>query len=193
MGKIGPETIISAAFIAQIAVLLIVLIGSLFRINPSDQGITWPSRKRLTNPNGLILGWLAGSTIITLLVLGLSDAFSAQWLPITRGLQFSGVPWEWAICTVWIWDISLLGSLVRYTGGAGSSPFTSLFFVFPTIAIFLHESGLRLIIYTALAVFFFSICIPDSSDEEPSSKLSFWLVSVASFVLTTAMGFFTRQ
>ena len=192
MGKIDPGTIIAAAFIAQIAILLIVLLGSLFRPNPSDQGVAWPSRKRQINPNGRIFGYLAGSTIITLLVLGLSDAFSALWLPITRGFQFSGFPWEWAILLVWILDISLLGSLVCYTGGALSSPFTSLFFVFPTIALFLHESGLRLILYTTLVVIIFTISILQTEEEKSRSTLSFWIVSVSSFVLTTGMGFFTR-
>jgi hypothetical protein len=188
--KISPGTIIAAAFITQIAVLLIVLLGSIFRPSGEDEDRSW---RRPSNPNGPIFGYLSGASIITLLILGMSDAFIAIWLPITRDVQLGGIPWETAILWVWILDILLLGLLVDYTGGCRTSPFTSLFFVFPTIALFLHESGLRLIIYTSLVVILFTINILKSREEDPPSILSFWLVSVASFVLTTTTGFITRQ
>jgi hypothetical protein len=188
LDKISPGTIIAAAIITQIAVLMIVLLGSIYRpINQIEY--SW---QRKSSPNGPIYGFLAGTAIISLLILGLTDAFTALWLPIMRDVQFVGIPWGKTILCVWILDILLLGKLVNFTGGSLTSPFTSLFFVFPTIAIFLHESGLRLILYTTLVVILFSFSFLKSKEENPTSKLSFWIVSVSSFILTTGMGYFTR-
>jgi hypothetical protein len=187
--RISPSTIIAAAIMTQIAVLLIVLHGSIYRLR-NEIEYSW---QRQSSPNGPIYGFLAGITIFSLLILGLSDAFVALWLPIIKDAQFVGIPLGYAILSVWILDILFLGYLVIYTGGSRSSPFTSLFFVFPTIALFLHESGIRLVLYTTLVIILFTVSLVNSREENPISKLSLWIVSVESFILTTAIGFFTRQ
>ncbi len=109
-----------------------------------------------------------------------------------KEIPFHGIEWQQAILGVWILDILLLAILVDFTGGSHSSPFTSLFFVFPTIALFLHESGWRLVLYTGLVALLFSVSFRKPAEPDPSTMFSYWFVSVASFILTTAIGFVTR-
>jgi hypothetical protein len=190
MSKIGPGNIIPAAVITHFAVLAIVLIGTLTRPRISEEDRIW-DRTRQFSKKGPIFEFLAGTAIVSFLIFGVTDVYSALWVPLLRDVQFSGIPSGTTLYWVWLFDIFLLGILVLYTGGSRTSPFTPLFFVFPTLAIFLHESGSRLIQYTALVAFLFTVSIK-SKEEDPPSKLSFWFVSVLSFLLTVATGFFTR-
>lgn len=189
MSRISPGNIIAAAFLAQIAVTLIVSLGTALR---QAENRIWTSRASQVNENGPIYKFLAIAAVITLLLLSLTDAFSPLWVPTMRDFQYGGIPWGSAILWVWISDILLIGWLVGYTGGSRTSPFTPLFFVFPTIALFLHEPGWRIFLYAALVVNLFTFCLFIPVNEDQQNKSSFWLVSAASFALTTATGFFTR-
>lgn len=188
---VSAKNIVAAALITQLAVLFIVILGAIFRPTIDDNDRIWDRTRRFSK-NGPIFTCVALASIPSLFSIVFTDAFSVLWVPMVRDIQFRGFPWENTILAVWIFDIILLGVLIYYTGGSRTSPFTSLFFVFPTIALFLHEAGWRLFLYSILVVFLFTFNIIIPREEDPPSIMSFWLVTVVSFALTTGMGYSTR-
>ena len=189
LSAISPESIIAAALITQVSVLAIVFLGAL-SLRLSEVPGYLPVDQPRSNQ---IFVFTLGVAVFSVAILCLSNAYSEMWLPAMKLMSFSGIPWERSILTVWITDLILLGFLVRHTGGGLSSPFTSLFFVFPTIALFLHESGHRIFLYTGLSIVLFTMTLVSNEEDSNSThRFCFWLVSVSCFVLTTAVGFVTR-
>jgi hypothetical protein len=188
-----PESVIAAAVITQICVLGIVFLGAYFR-----RRFERPSYFLLNNN---IFMYELAVALITMLIFFLSNAFSVFWVPVAKDLSFNGIiQWDSSILLVWIIDILSLSELVNYTGGSSSSPFTPLFFVFPTIALFLHEPIWRVILYAGLVFVLFTYRVwiyyghrERYNLEETISKFPLCFVSVASFVLTTAIGVWTRK
>jgi hypothetical protein len=128
----------------------------------------------------------------------MSDVFTALWGPLLGSL--SGViDWEFAMLAFFLANLGLSTFLVFWTGGSHRSPFQSLYFLMPTLAIFLREGAGRVWLYTVLVVTSYSVCMvaPDrvlarrSRDHEPPLWAS-WLVTIASFLIAVVVGLATR-
>jgi hypothetical protein len=186
---ISPGNIVSAALLTQLSVIVIVFVGTLFRgdYESADYLIFERSQTKV------IFGYTLLMAILTISIIVFTDASSATWRVMMRDVQFNGIAWQSAILGVWILDIVTLAILVGYTGGAASSPFTSLYFVFPTIALFLHEPRGHVIAYTFLVIFLYSFTlIPHGGDSRRDATISQWIVSISCFALTVWIGMFTR-
>jgi hypothetical protein len=189
MAEITPNAIVLATIIMQASVLLIVYIGA--RILKIDEP---PPEPGCAPKTPLIFELTAALAIVSIIFIGLTDTLSGLWRPIADTMPFRGIPWEGVLLTIWIVDIFLLAGLTWHTWGSHLSPFSSLYFVFPTIALFLHEPRQRVILYTGLVIALYSITSTKKPEEEiQTTRLCFWFVTVACFVLTTGMGIMTRR
>lgn len=193
---VSPESIIHAALLTQIFVLGIVFVGAVLLKQNETPGYL-PIDQPITTS---IFVLTLGNAIISLLLLCLSNAYSTLWMPLAREMSFTGIRWQTSLLAVWVIDIFFVSYVAKKTGGSRSSPFAALFFVFPTIALFLHEPGWRLFLYTGLVVVLFSLAniFPDEGEQQERisdqmNQLCFWFVSVAAFILTTTIGFVTRE
>lgn len=188
----NPESVVGAALITQVAVIFVVFVGALLLRRGEE-----PGYRLIDVPkSSTIFRYLLGLGLLTLIILCFSDAFSNIWRPFA-GVPFFGImTWKTALFATWLIDILSVGALVAFTGGSRRSPFLATLFVFPTIALFLHESGSHLIDYTGIATVLYSLFLfPwfDGSDNIRENTECVWWVTVCCFVLTTGLGFITRQ
>jgi len=178
-----PTNITGAALIAQFSILVILAVGSAFLAFDLDERVK-------TIPFILVLA------LISFGVLFFSDEFSKLWSPLFGGTNFSGIKWSTAIFIVFIINIVVLSILVAFTGGSMASPFTPVYFMLPALAIFLREPAIRVIIYLAAVILFFSYnfryIAARSMDNTVMKVRAYWVVSIACFVLTTYVGYITR-
>jgi hypothetical protein len=95
--------------------------------------------------------------LVTIGLLVFSDEYSGTWRPLFGEALNAGVPWSAALLLVFLLDIGWVSILVVATGGSVISPFGSLFFLVPPLAIFLRESLGRIVLYLALVTVSFTI------------------------------------
>ena len=96
---------------------------------------------------------------------------------------------------VFILDIVVLTIFVIGTGGGKNSPFQPIYFLLPTLAIFLHAPVGRVVTYLVLVCVAFSISMLSDVDVNRDEEWPgvYWFVSLASFILGTTIGLITRQ
>jgi hypothetical protein len=134
-GEIGPLNLISGAMIAQFSLMIILFISELCVRSHQDPIFD------------LVTIFLI--SIISLALLGMSDVFTGVWGPLFGGLS-GWIEWKSSMFYFFLLDISLASFLVFITGGSDRSPYQSIYFLIPTLAIFLRESVKHVIIYTIL-------------------------------------------
>lgn len=185
--------------IAQVSMLGIMSIGAYLIRHTIDNPRHTGRPRFLTSP------WILALALLSVGMLVTSDAFSGVWAPLLNYPVGSLMSWSTALFWVFILDIVVQTILVVGTGGGRDSPFQPIYFLLPTLAIFLHEPDGRVVTYLALVAVSFSISMAYMSpismvqamemdrDEEFRWRRAYWFVSLASFVLATSIGLMTRQ
>lgn len=189
---VGPVNVVGGAMIAQVSMLAIMFVGGLI-VRRSDMDTHLTRRPSLSYHAWLILAL----ALISVGILGTSDVFSAVWAPLLQ----RPVGWFTSASTALLWvfllDIIVLTVLVFATGGGQDSPFQPIYFLLPTLAIFLREPSGRVVTYLVLVAASFSISMlqPHSVEEDEAYRwrLAYWFVSLASLVLATSIGLMTRR
>jgi hypothetical protein len=188
---VGAINVIAGAMIAQVSMLAIMFVGGLV-IRRSDMDTRYTGRPTFSNYAWLILAL----ALFSLALLGTSDAFSSVWSPLLAQTIGSIASSSVALLWVFLLDICVLTILVFGTGGR-DSPFQPIYFLLPTLAIFLHESSGRVVVYLLLVATSFSISMlhsnPVEEDEASRWRAAYWFVSLTSFVLATTIGLMTRR
>jgi hypothetical protein len=86
--------------------------------------------------------------LLTIVVIVMGEDLYAQWSPVLGDVELPSIPREAAFVAVFILDIIFVTILILRTGGAKASPFTSILFLLPTLAIFLREPAGRFLAYS---------------------------------------------
>ena len=200
MMEIRPINIVAAALVAQVLITITLSIGTsllgrrdfkrIIRMNKKDD----PLKMHVINfPTTIGI-----STILTIACLVGSDEFVTVWRPLFGSNSFSlGLQTPTAISIMFYVDIIVVAYLVWMTEGSRMSPFSPLFFVLPTLAIFLRQPFRELMLYLLLIGIFFTalmFCerLNDSRQIESSISRSYWAVSILCFVVTTTLAILTR-
>jgi len=187
--NIVAGTILSQIFIFTIMFAALLLI----RRNPSFS--RWS--KGLTNHTGLIF-IISTAPLISIAALVLSDNYSTTWTPLFNYVGYYGWSWSTAVCFTFIVNIIALSLLVAYTGGSINSPFQPLYFLIPTLALFLHETDMKIIIYTAIVAISFALQVyvyePINLSESDTDrhKIAYIVVSLLCLCSACIIGIFTR-
>jgi hypothetical protein len=189
MSTITPANIMAAAFIAQIAIWVIMFVGaSMLVFDDHGTGSSFAPWAILT------------CFLLTTMFLVFTNELSNLWRPLFPGTTFTGIPLGTALALMFVTDAILVMFLVAITGGSHPSPFTPIYFLLPVLAIFLRESPSKVLFYTALVSIFFSINIgagahiigPGGDYGDRRRRSAYWVVSIASFALATWIGLITR-
>ena len=145
------------------------------------------------------LAWIIIAFILlTLGCLVFSDEFSKLYQPLFGSASFSLLPWSVALLIVYTLNVVCVAVLVALTGGSRISPFSPLYTIFLTLAIFLREPLGRILYYLILTIVSFSLTFKANAfrskdfEEPTSSKISFWVVSTFSLILAVFIGYITR-
>lgn len=191
--SVSPVNIVAAAFIIQFSLMLIFAFSALFfgAQRKHYMGDTEPTTDRELSRTVLVL------SLVTIGLLVFSDEFSNVWKPLFRDFAFSGIKWSQALFLIFILDIVWVSIMVWKTGGSVVSACSPIYFILPALAIFLRESSSHIIIYVFLVILSYSwnlmrYTFGDYDQNKGSSKLAYFVVSVASLILTTFIGYLTR-
>ena len=187
-----PTNIVAGALVSQVSVVVIMFVGAaIIRRDPSL--VRW-SKDEPT------YGGFAWLLLVLLLfsvgALTLSDGFSESWRPLFGDLKFVGFSWSSTLLLVFLADIVVLGRLVASSGGSIESPFQPLFFLLPTLAIFLREPTPRVVLYVvcvAVSFLYFLFRYRSTPDADRArSRLAYGVVSLLCLGLACFVGLFTR-
>jgi hypothetical protein len=179
---VQPITIAAGAFVAQVCVIGILFLGLQCLEEPHSGQLGY---SRWVIPSGHTIILLVA--VITLAALALSASFQRAWAPLVAGnALFSAVPDSFAMVLLFVTDIAGVSLLVAGTGGSQGSPFQAVFFLVPTLALFLHEPPTRVVIYTVISGLCFSLLMVETS--RAANRFAYWLVSMTSLALAVYIG-----
>ena len=197
--QIIPATLSGASIVIQVCLLTIAYIA-IEILSRSFRG-----RFSLARTHSTLVFWL----LLTILMIVMSEDLYAQWSPILGDVSLPTIPTSGAFLAVFVLDLVFVSTLIYRTGGSKSSPFTSLLFLLPTLAIFLREPAPRFLAYSVAvgAIYvlmlkfgsFASTFIPEGNDYQTTAQTdeqahdwaTAW-TNISCLVLATLIGYITR-
>lgn len=183
LATISDTSIIAAALVAQVSIILIMVVTSAL--------IAWGNR----GGGGLsyIVLILA---LFTLIALMFTRGYSAMWGPLLGTGGSVGLTRSASMLFVFLANIVAIHVLVVQTGGSRESPFSSIYFLMPTLALFLREPLIHVLLILALVIVSYSYLSTyrrfPMYDPVGLHRFAYWLSAVACFVLATYIGYVTR-
>jgi hypothetical protein len=155
--------------------------------------------QRARNPTSLLFLILA-ITFATIGPILATNSFATTWTPVYGAALHGGLPVDAVKAWVFVLDLALVSVIIGKTGGWKASPFPSLNFSIPAIAILLGDSGFKVAIYTTLLALIFGGSLAYSRSQGLASEsgrseddVALWVVAVSALALTTAIGVFTHR
>ncbi|EGK72487.1 hypothetical protein METUNv1_01252 [Methyloversatilis universalis FAM5] len=196
---ITPAALSGASIVIQICVLTIayVALGIL--------GRSLNGRLTTRGSHSTLVLWL----LLTIIVIVMGEDLYAQWSPVLGNVALPSIPREGAFVAVFVLDIIFVTVLIFRTGGAKMSPFTSILFLLPTLAIFLREPAWRFLLYSFFVGIiyvsmlkvgsFTSSFVPSSDlfstrkrDDEVTHDWATRWANMACLALATLIGYITQ-
>jgi hypothetical protein len=196
---IQPATIAGASIVIQTC-LLFIAFGTLWLLSKS-----YTARAAAKNSYSALVAWL----LATLIVLLLGEDLYATWGPILGRISIPNVPRDYSFFAVFVLDIVFATVLILRTGGAKKSPFTSILFLLPSLAIFLREPVGRFLFYSLAVGFVYVVLLrkslrtlhadfdrseydaPTKADEAVDDKATVW-ANISCLTLATIIGYITQ-
>ncbi|WP_211445115.1 hypothetical protein [Collimonas humicola] len=141
-----------------------------------------------------LIVWFALSSFV---IIVMSEQFLPVWKPIMGDLPMRPILKEFSFPILFVLDLGFVGVLILVTGGAKSSPFTSILGMLPGLAIFLRQPPELFLTYAVLAGSLFyglssNKLVGFEQEKNPKYTLSFRTVNILCLVLSTAIGYATR-
>jgi hypothetical protein len=211
---IKPVNITGAALLTQFILMLIMLLGAALMKQATGysyyqgggsrfSGTREPGKRetryysvRISDNLNKMIWVICISFLISIFLLIFSEEIQATWQPLYYLSWFfrSSV----AKFLMFIIDILCVAYLVKLSGGSLSSPFCSVLFLLPGLALFLREPPRFLLIYTILVLLVFTLNMfpakyyPEGYVNNAAMKIAYWLIAVLCMLLTTYIGYITR-
>ena len=190
---ISSLNIATAAVVSQLLVIIILSVGAAV-IRSGD------TRRRpgeVKHDSSSFGWWILALAVVTLGALTASDQIVVLWQPAFGIQENWGIALSTAITTAFTLDIICIFALVSRTRGSRSSEFTSLYFLIPTLAVFLQEPLSRILFYVVGVMIVFTITMqakPARQEhvEISQSRFAFWFISVACMAVAVFIGYSTR-
>ncbi len=196
---IASATLSGALIVIQLCLLTIayVAIGILSR--------SLSGRISTAGSHSTLVLWL----LLTIVMIVMNEDLYAQWSPILGNVALPSIPTSSAFMAVFILDLTFITVLIYRTGGAKASPFTSLLFLLPTLAIFLREPANRFLTYAFLVGSIYAImlrvgslvsthpsqnqafAVPARDEEQVHDWATRW-TNITCLALATLIGYITR-
>ena len=189
MTSVAPINIAAAALWTQALLAIIIVIGAAL----------W--RPFLYSEERGRLIWPILISLVGLVPVIFSGEYSSAWQPMVGTSAFPLVRLSIGILLMFILDIVCAALLVGWTGGSRNSPFAAIYFVLPSLAIFLRQPFWAVTLYTSLVIGLFSLqLLPlqwgkskwGLKSSENGTTWAFGTVSALCVLLTTIIGWVTR-
>lgn len=196
---IQPTTIASASIVIQVCLLFITYVALGFLSRSYSAGAQARASYRS------LVVWL----LMALVLLIMGEDLYATWGEILGPVALPTVPRDYTFFAVFVLDIVFVTLLVLRTGGTRNSPFTSVLFLLPTLAIFLREPAWRFLLYAAIVGAVYAVLLrvsvgrstadfdrsqydaPSKADQGYDDWATMW-TNLSCLALATLIGYITR-
>jgi uncharacterized membrane protein len=191
MDNLKPVNVAGATIVVQVCLLTIIALA--IRVENETEIESRRTRKQSAYGLTVVLA------ILTIIAVALSADFYQVWSPLMGDVQLPTFGRSGAFMFVFMLDIVATIVLITWTGGSRSSPFTSMLFLIPALAIFLREPPWKFLTYAAIAgVYYFFTCNDRGRFRMPlgwtpdGSLQSHRVVNIGCLALAMLTGYITR-
>ncbi len=185
--------IAGATLLINFFILVILFIG-IFIINGEIESIDTSKKidEEKRNIHQIRLSPVIWGFILTFPALFISESMFKIWQPLFQGLSIPTVSTHNSVFYVFIINLILASYLVWRSGGVQNSPFTSVLFTIPALAIFLRLQPYVFIICTAYVACIYLFTLYGFSDKKSlNAKHANAVVNILCLILTTFTGYIT--
>jgi hypothetical protein len=191
---IQPINIAGATFLVQFLLVAVLIIG-VYIINAGLSSIDTSRNIGYKNKRlGQIqITSIAIGVLISFAALLISDSFFSTWSPVFQGIGINTISTKTSVAVVFAVDLAVVTYLIWLSGGVDRSPFTSILFTLPALAIFLRLEASAFIwcaIYSGAAYLF--ILYFYTGDKEIEGQHSKAFVNISCLGLSILTGYITR-
>lgn len=181
----NDTAIIAGAAIAQLSLIAIMAVAA-FMVSAAER-----------HSIGCFPYVVLFTAIITIIPLMFTRGYSGTWGQLVGVAGEVGISRSISMLIVFLVDIVAVHALVWSTGGSRESPFQAVYFLLPTLAIFLREPLGHLMLYLVLIGASYTWLMFGKTEELARnytlvSRLAYWFTAVACLVLATYIGYTTR-
>jgi hypothetical protein len=191
MDNLKPVNVAGATIVVQVCLLTIVTVATLVE-NETEIESRRDRKQRAYEPTVVL-------AILTIIAVALSADFYQVWSPLMGDVQLPTFGRSGAFLFVFMLDIIATMMLITWTGGSRSSPFTSMLFLIPALAIFLREPPWKFLMYaTIVGIYYFFTCVDRERYKMPlgwsadGSLQSHRVVNIGCLALAMLTGYITR-
>lgn len=191
MDNLKPVNVAGATIVVQVCLLTIIAIAILVENETEIES----RRDRKQRAYGLTVVL----AILTIIAVALSADFYQVWSPLMGDVQLPTFGRSGAFLFVFLLDIIATIMLITWTGGSRSSPFTSMLFLIPALAIFLREPPWKFLTYAGIVgIYYFFTCVDRGRHRMPlgwtadGSLQSHRVVNIGCLALAMLTGYITR-
>lgn len=196
---IQPTTLAGASIVIQVCLLFISFV-TLWLLTKS-----YSARAAARDSYSSLVAWL----LLTLVVILMGEDLYVTWGPILGHIHIPNIPRDSAFFAVFLLDIFFITILILRTGGTKRSPFTSVLFLLPSLAIFLREPTGRFLFYSLMVGGLYVLVLRRSlqkanadfdrsaydalskADEQVDDRATVW-TNVTCLALVTLIGYITQ-
>lgn len=191
--SIQPLNVAAATLLVQVLLLAILGTGSrlylarLWNVPPvtSSNFCVGPPGALRTTP-------LTFLTLVSFTLLLLTDDLYGIWSPLFQGVGISTFTSSTAILLVYLLNLWAVGYLMFKTGGSRSSPFTSVLFTIPALAIFLRMPPWAFMTIAVFSGLIYLVLLAPQLSRAQSSQAPTAFLNIACLVLAMLTGYVTR-
>ena len=192
MEGVKPLNIAGATIVVQICLLIIITLGVV--VFPAGVG-----RNRMTRASALLV--IVLMALASIIAVVFTRDFYSVWSPILGDLALPTFSAAHGLLTVFVLDIVCVSFLTVGTGGTKDSPFTSVLFLIPALAIFLREPPRHFLAYAAFigVLYIWSLTRERSLAGDPMEdatrgavNFSHGVVNITCLAVAMLTGYITR-
>lgn len=192
--EVTDGNLAQGAILSQFFIITILFVGGILLRRRFDFG-NW--NRGVISHEGI--GWLTlALAVVSIGSLILSDAVANSWGVLFKDLGYSGLPWRHALRFCFFLNAIVVCALVSWTGGSIDSPFQPIWFLIPTLSLFLREPTIWVVTQALLSISFFCVWVvyqPTYDSDRPGkrrSKIAICTVTALCLFASTFIGIYTR-
>lgn len=191
--SIQPLNVAAATLLVQLFLMsLIAIASSLFESKRWFKRVTRMLGSDLIEGKELKNSPTLFVALCSFAALLISDELYSIWSPIFQGVGINTISASKAIALVFVMDLFLVAYLMTSTGGSRTSPFVTVLFTIPALAIFLRLPPEQFLWFTVIAIIIYLVMLLEIFNRESSRQSAAAFTNIACLLLSMFTGYITR-
>lgn len=191
---VNPANVAGATLLMQ--TLLMAMLGiAVYTANQASSAIDTSNYVdyKKNNAQPIIYVTILISLLISFGVVLASEAITSLWSPLFNGVGFKPISNVTTACIVFIVDICIVSHFIWLTGGSEISPFNTVLFTLPALAIFLRLQSFIFVWCAVLATISYIILLfYFKTNHKIKGKLTPSIINISCLFISILTGYITR-